>query len=215
MTIKKTKQTQHPLLLEIGSTITDENLVRERRRQLAEAASELFEAKGYHNTNVAEIAELARMSIGSVYRYVTNKQDILALIFVYMNELYDEELDRVRELELQPWCKLSRMVQGYYRTIDIHTSKILLACRYTMELNKQGRDYAKQEDISREKKLGDVVKAGIDQGFFRTVDADMLAFNIVGAGQMWALKRWHLKKLMTIEDYIELQLDYLRAYLGV
>ena len=35
----------------------------------------------------------------------------------------------------------------------------------------------------------------------------MAAHNIYVLGQMWAFRRWELRKLFTLEEYIELQTD--------
>ena len=65
-----------------NSTATVKNpiLVRERRRALINAAVEVFFAKGYHGCRVADVAELAGISQGTVYNYVNSKEDLLRMI---------------------------------------------------------------------------------------------------------------------------------------
>ena len=41
---------------------------------------------------------------------------------------------------------------------------------------------------------------------FKKVDVDLMAYNIVIMAHMWALKRWHFKKRLTPDKYIDLQL---------
>ena len=55
-------------------------LVRERRRALIDAAVEVFFAKGYHACRVADVAEAAGISQGTVYNYVKSKEDLLFMI---------------------------------------------------------------------------------------------------------------------------------------
>lgn len=55
-------------------------LVRERRLALVRAAVEVFYAKGYHACRVADVAEAAGISQGTVYNYVNSKEDLLYMI---------------------------------------------------------------------------------------------------------------------------------------
>jgi AcrR family transcriptional regulator len=62
------------------ATVKNPILVRERRRALIDAAVEVFFAKGYHGCRVADVAELANISQGTVYNYVNSKEDLLEMI---------------------------------------------------------------------------------------------------------------------------------------
>lgn len=48
-----------------------------RRKQIIEAAVELFDKKGYPGTTIADVAEKAGISKGLVYKYFQSKQEIL------------------------------------------------------------------------------------------------------------------------------------------
>ena len=62
------------------SSVKNPILVRERRRALIDAAVEVFFAKGYHACRVADVAEAAGISQGTVYNYVNSKEDLLFMI---------------------------------------------------------------------------------------------------------------------------------------
>jgi len=51
------------------------------RSQLLDAAEEVFGRKGFHATSLKEIAELAEFSVGSVYSFFENKDDLFRQIF--------------------------------------------------------------------------------------------------------------------------------------
>lgn len=51
------------------------------RTQLLDAAEEVFGAKGFHDTTLKEIAELAEFSVGSVYSFFENKDDLFLSVF--------------------------------------------------------------------------------------------------------------------------------------
>ncbi len=56
------------------------------RTQLLDAAEEVFGRKGYHETTLKEIAELAEFSVGSVYSFFASKDDLFEQIFVRRGE---------------------------------------------------------------------------------------------------------------------------------
>ncbi|HKH04073.1 MAG TPA: TetR/AcrR family transcriptional regulator [Acidimicrobiales bacterium] len=52
------------------------------RNQLLDAAEELFGAKGFHDTTLKEVAERAEFSVGSVYSFFDNKDDLFLQVFL-------------------------------------------------------------------------------------------------------------------------------------
>ena len=63
-------------------TLTRSELRRQREREnryltILDAAENLFARKGYHTTSMEEIADLAAVSVGTVYFYFKNKEDLI------------------------------------------------------------------------------------------------------------------------------------------
>src|SRR3954468_13471079 len=52
------------------------------RGQLLDAAEEVFGRKGFHETTLKEIADLAEFSVGSVYSFFENKADFFLSVFL-------------------------------------------------------------------------------------------------------------------------------------
>jgi TetR/AcrR family transcriptional regulator len=88
------------------------------RLQLLDAAEEVFGRKGFHETTLKEIAELAEFSVGSVYSFFENKDDLFRQIFVRRG---DEFMPLIRELlrsKRKPVEQLHELVDfevGYFR----------------------------------------------------------------------------------------------------
>ena len=57
---------------DIPTQVKDPDLVKRRRRQIADAAVQLFIEKGFHKTTTRQIARAAESSIGSLYEYFTS-----------------------------------------------------------------------------------------------------------------------------------------------
>jgi AcrR family transcriptional regulator len=56
------------------------------RTQLLDAAEYVFGRKGFHDTTLKEVAELAEFSVGSVYSFFESKDDLFRQIFVRRGE---------------------------------------------------------------------------------------------------------------------------------
>jgi len=56
------------------------------RSQLLDAAEEVFGRKGFHETTLKEVADLAEFSVGSVYSFFESKDDLFRQIFVRRGE---------------------------------------------------------------------------------------------------------------------------------
>src|SRR3954453_7972927 len=72
------------------------------RTQLLDAAEEVFSRKGFHDTTLKEVAELAEFSVGSVYSFLANKDDLFRQIFVRRGDEFMDGLAGVLGDESAP-----------------------------------------------------------------------------------------------------------------
>ncbi len=62
---------------------------------LPDAAEEIFGRKGYHETTLKEVAEQAEFSVGSVYSFFENKEDLFRQIFLRRGGQFMPEIREV------------------------------------------------------------------------------------------------------------------------
>jgi len=61
-----------------------------QRRQMIDAAVELFSEKGYHNVSMHQIAVRSEFAIGTLYKFFKNKEDLYrALVTEKSTEIFD------------------------------------------------------------------------------------------------------------------------------
>lgn len=60
----------------------------ERYQTILRAAESLFAKAGYHQTSINQIADLAEVSVGTVYFYFKNKEDLLIQLFEEISYLF-------------------------------------------------------------------------------------------------------------------------------
>jgi TetR/AcrR family transcriptional regulator len=74
------------------------------RSQIIADALELFKEKGYHNVSMHEIAAKAEFSIGTLYKYFRNKEDLYSALVIEKAEevsrIVDEVLSRGDDVEM-------------------------------------------------------------------------------------------------------------------
>ena len=66
-----------------GRRLGGEELAERRRREIIEAAYEVFVERGYTAAGIADIAQKLGIGHGTFYRYFKNKRDILDHVFDY------------------------------------------------------------------------------------------------------------------------------------
>src|SRR6476661_1527952 len=64
--------------------------VRRRRRQILAAATNLMQQTGFHAMSMQSVADEAKVSVGLIYQYFGNKEDLLRGVVVVLEDLRDE-----------------------------------------------------------------------------------------------------------------------------
>jgi TetR/AcrR family transcriptional regulator len=88
------------------------------RAQLLDAAEEVFGRKGFHETTLKEVAELAEFSVGSVYSFFDSKDDLFRQIFVRRGEEFLPGMHEILDDRGDPVDQLHRLVDfevGFFR----------------------------------------------------------------------------------------------------
>jgi AcrR family transcriptional regulator len=89
------------------------------RNQLLDAAEEVFGRKGFHEATLKEVAEVAEFSVGSVYSFFDNKDDLFRQIFVRRSDEFDPAvraaLDSDRGTPLEQLHRLVDLEVGFLR----------------------------------------------------------------------------------------------------
>jgi len=67
----------------------------ERKREILDAAHELFRTAGYDNTTMQALMEKLQVAKGTIYHYFSSKEDLLEAV---VEDLIDEDLQRKQKL---------------------------------------------------------------------------------------------------------------------
>lgn len=192
---------------QIKSSVKDKELIEIRRKEIVNAAVDLFVRKGFHNTTIREIAQKFGMSVGTLYEYIRTKEDILLLVCDYINETARMRVKPSLSITEDSVQSLYNAIETYYRIMDEMQDYIIFLYQETKSLSHENREYIFKSEEDMTRIFEDILKQGIKQGVFDIEQKNILivANNIMVKGQMWAFRRWMLQKNYTLERYIEVQ----------
>jgi AcrR family transcriptional regulator len=148
------------------------------RSQLLDAAEEVFGRKGFHDTTLKEIAELAEFSVGSVYSFFENKDDLFLSVFLRRGEEFLPGMEQAVAETDSPREQLHNLVDfevGFFRRHP-HFGRLYLrsasATVPVIELSapKLAQNYLRAMEIQ-----ADVFRRGQEEGQLRSGDPEVLA----------------------------------------
>lgn len=186
----------------------DRALIRDRRSQIATKAVQILVKNGYEQTTVPQIAEACGMAVGTLYRYIGTKQDILYLVIEHaLKETTRLTNDRIRPLidhndatealriALRLIAKLVDDIQDFTLFVYAETKRLSPAYQERI-LNLERKEVSLIEELLRK---------GCATGHFEIEDITIVAHNIIVTMQMWAVRRWFFRGRYSLEQYTEKQ----------
>jgi AcrR family transcriptional regulator len=195
---------------EIPTLVKDPELVQRRRRQIVDAAVQLFIEKGFHKTTTREIARAGGLSIGSLYEYVVSKEDILYLVCDAIHAEMQHGMTEALERAARGINPLAEVIREYFLVCNRMSDHILLIYQETQSLPHKWRKVVLENEVRITGLFTRVLTRLMDEGAIPQLTAasvDLIAHNIAVLGHMWTFRRWFLSCHYTIEDYIRLQTE--------
>ena len=195
-------------------TVLDQINASDRvRKKIIDTASTLYVKKGFTATSIEEISEMAGVSLPVTYHYVKKKSEIMKMIMEdALNTFQDNLTKEIKGID-DPEEKLAIAIILYFRVMDGQGEKVLLMYQKSSSLEKASKSKVMQLEVQVSEIFSRIIEEGIKVGIFRAVDVDLMAYNIILMAHMWVLKRWHFKNRLTLNKYIDQQLEIIIASL--
>lgn len=157
--------------------------------EIAQAAVKLFERKGYHATSVQDIADEVGLQKGSLYHYISSKEDLLMQLAHKAIGDFNARLEKLLASELSGKERLHRALLAHVEAV---TENMEMATVLLREAFSLGADQSKviQEATDRYLNLWTrILEEGMEEGEFRPVPARVTALAILGSVN-WVY-RWY------------------------
>ena len=202
---------------EVATQFKNKELVKERRRQIVDAAVPLLIERGYHKTTIRALAKATGLSIGSMYEYITTKDDVLYLVCMAIHAEVEHGVMEALRRPLEVKAAVAEVIREYFLVCDRMSDHLLLMYQVTHFLPPKWQ----QKVLEAELRITDIFIQAIvelkERGHLVSLDNDtinLMGHNISVLGHTWAFRRWYFGKHFTIEQYIEQQTDFIMRFLA-
>lgn len=159
--------------------IRDE-VVALKRERTVEAAVTLFYENGYENATLDAVAELLGVTKPFIYAHFNSKTDLLAEICSRGIESSLQAIDSVIPLQLSAATKLRLLAVRFATAVLKNRMHIAIFSRE--EKNLTSGDFKRINEMRHDfdRKLGDLLRAGVENREFALSDPSMAALSIGG-----------------------------------
>ena len=159
-----------------------------KREAVLLAAAQEFNARGYHNTTLDEIAKRLHVTKPTIYYYVTNKDEILTEIFRTGCAALADAADAVDGSDLTGLDKLAAFMRSYAELMTTDFVKNVALLEDTCvgpEMRAEIRDIKSAID----RRFRAFVEEAIRNGEIAECDPKLAAFTVAGA--LNGIARWY------------------------
>ena len=191
-----------------------EERAAERRLNILKAAVKLFGEKGYHDATLEEIARELKYTKGSIYYYISSKQDLLFQCHDLAMNLLLDNINKIKDSGLPPEIMLKEVIKGHIETLISEFNLIIVTLSNDYELEEKYSEIIIGKRDLYEKFISDIIRQGIKSGVFREIPVKVVINLIMGASN-W-VGRWYSDEgSMTLQEIGQFYADYLVAPLRV
>lgn len=183
----------------------------QRRSQLVALASRAIYEQGYERFSVNDLAVVAGLSIGGVYRHISTKSDLLVLACEDIYGGVHEKLTAAVAEAVDAERGLRSALALYLASCEAARRQIIVLYREYRHLPAEAQRRYQDREQRIATLFADVVTAGTRAGEFRAVDAWLVAQDLVLLGHLPALKGWALRDGSSAEEQAREQVEFVVA----
>lgn len=154
---------------------------RRRQSEILEAAARVFHEKGYESTSIQDIADSVGILKGSLYYYITSKEDLLYEIIQGVHAEALKNLDRISALEGTALQRIRAFVVVHFTHNAENLVRMGVFFKDFRSLGGERRRIIVEERDKYDTFLRDLIRAGQKDGSVcQDVDPKLTAITILG-----------------------------------
>jgi AcrR family transcriptional regulator len=150
-----------------------------RRREVLESAVQLFDERGYHETNMNSVAKAVGVQKATLYHYFSSKSEILNLI-------HEEFIDLLlSNYESRPQGEsaaedLQAVMRDIIQLMDTHKGHVRVFFEHHRELSPENQASVLLKRDAYTDLVESIIVRGIENGEFRRVDPRLATLGMFG-----------------------------------
>jgi AcrR family transcriptional regulator len=172
-------------------------LAAQRREELAVAAGQLLQEHGFANTSVRMIAKKLGWSMGTLYLYAKNKEEVLDIVLRRWLHQYEEQWDEAEQNISDIRESLRGHVKQLVQLTNDYSGYTKVMYREAKSLSRSSLQRQMRGESRVAQKLIDNIRAGQRQGVFKPIDPTLVSFCIISLVQIMVFKRWAISDVTT------------------
>ncbi|SMX70066.1 MULTISPECIES: TetR/AcrR family transcriptional regulator [unclassified Brevibacterium] len=177
-----------------------------REKQIVEAAVSLMQTKGSHAVSMQAIAKSAGVSVGLLYKYFSDREQILLAAITRVLEGFRVRVPAAIEASEDPVHRIIAAFTEFCQVVDEHRQAVVLTYQTSRSLSRDGLASIQSQELATLQPLIDVVGEAVDKGDLYEVDAGTLGHDLMALAHMWALKHWYFQQTqVSLSQYIDRQ----------
>ncbi|HSV81795.1 MAG TPA: TetR/AcrR family transcriptional regulator [Ramlibacter sp.] len=187
---------------------------RLKRDSIVAAAVELFYKQGYARTTLEQVADAINVTKPFIYSHFRSKADLLAEICSRAIRLAHDSLNRNLGMQGTPTEKLEAIARDFMATVLSHQGHAMIYSREETELEPEAREAINTLRREFDRRLVEVLEAGVATGEFTVDDVPLAALSIggiVGWGPVWYRPNGRLTLEEVADGVAQLVLNMVRA----
>ena len=154
---------------------------RPREAELHAAATRLFRQRGFHATSMQDLGDALGMNRGSLYHYISAKDELLWAILTRALDRLEERVLPILAAEAPPADRLTDAIREHLRVAADHADELSL-----IQIEWRALDRARQAEMIRrrdayEARWRGALEAGIADGSLRSFDVRLAGIGILSA----------------------------------
>lgn len=198
------RSSQHePLMGEaLDVSVTGSN----KQAEIVAAAVQLFQQKGYHATSMQDIADAVGLQKGSLYHYISGKEELLVEIFHNALAKYNARLSDIVATNLAVREKIEMAVRHHLEGIAENLGVLTIFLRESYALTPEQQARVDEETARYNVMFEQLLIEGMATGEIRQLDPKLATRTILGSAN-WFYRWYRPDGRMSLDQVVNAMLD--------
>lgn len=193
--------------------IKKESVAVKNLDKIFRATLTLANEKGFHVMSLRDLCAESGMSMGGLYAYFKNKEDLLSLIQEQGRAIVTQVMeDQLKGITSPPLALEKAMRAHLYLSESFHPW-FFFSYMETRFFHADEEKRAIAGELQTETIFTDILTKGIETGDFQVENPQLLASVIKAILQDWYLKRWkYRQRKISVDAYADFAISLIKSY---
>lgn len=153
----------------------------ETKKNILNAAEELFAERGFDNTSVRQLAQRAKVNVAMISYYFGSKEKLFETLIEDRTSFLREKIHALNLEEISSWQKVNMMVEFFVdRFFEKHYMHRILHREMGMNNRSKLTEAIGTTLAKNANELRQLINDGIKKKEFRKIDTEMLIASFIG-----------------------------------